>query len=166
MLKGSVAGCGKRSEPQHSSDSKLRNLGVHVIHPTYTGFSYFQEENLHPIIKKTFGGLSKPYYFRHFAFGLVFVALFVFMSLKSPNGIPINGAILFAVNAFLYPYSRFVYESVVGFIVGNNVIVLPAFVMLFVKLMTMLLCFMFAIFIAPIGLAYLYYHHTKHGRLG
>ncbi|MBZ0068942.1 MAG: hypothetical protein K8F26_09015 [Thiobacillus sp.] len=121
---------------------------------------------MHPVIEKTFGGLSKPYYFRHFAFGLIFVAFFIFMSLRSPNGIPLNGAILFALNAFLYPYSRFVYESVVGFFVGNNVFVLPAVMLLFAKLMTMLLCFMFAIFIAPVGLAYLYYHHTKQAKQG
>ncbi|MDD0910203.1 hypothetical protein LZ757_12080 (plasmid) [Xylella fastidiosa subsp. morus] len=116
---------------------------------------------MHPIIQKTFGGLSKPCYFRHFFFGLIFVAIFVFISLKNPNSFSISSAMLFAVNAFLYPYSRFVYEKVIGFIVGNNIFVLPAVVMLFAKLMTMMVCFMFAIFIAPIGLAFLYYYHTK-----
>jgi hypothetical protein len=33
--------------------------------------------------------------------------------------------------------------------------------MLFVKVITMALCWCFAIFIAPIGLGYLYYHHSK-----
>jgi hypothetical protein len=35
--------------------------------------------------------------------------------------------------------------------------------MMFVKLMTMTLCWSGAIFIAPVGLAYLYYHHSKNG---
>jgi hypothetical protein len=30
-----------------------------------------------------------------------------------------------------------------------------------VKIFTMVICWACAIFIAPIGLAYLYYHHTK-----
>lgn len=30
-----------------------------------------------------------------------------------------------------------------------------------IKLLIMSLCFSFAIFIAPVGLAYLYYHHSK-----
>jgi len=121
---------------------------------------------MHPIIEKTFGGLSKPYYFRHFAFGLIFVALFIFMSLQSPSGMPLHLAVILAVNAFLYPYSRFVYESIVGFIVGDNLFVFPVVVMLIAKLITMGFCFAFAIFIAPIGLAYLYYHHTKQANKG
>lgn len=63
---------------------------------------------MHPVIAKTFGGLSSQYYFRQFLFGLAFPALIYVMS-----GV------------------------------------------------TMLLCWAFAIFIAPIGLAYLYYHHSK-----
>lgn len=116
---------------------------------------------MHPVIAKTFGGLSKPYYFRHFVFGLIFVAFFVLISLESPNGTPSSGVVLVAISTFLYPYSRFVYESVVGFILGDNLFMLPIMLMLFAKLITMLLCFIFAIFIAPVGLAYLYYYHTK-----
>jgi len=116
---------------------------------------------VHHIIEKTFGGLSKPYYFRHFVFGLGLFALFIVMMLQSPNGIPIGTTVLLAVNVFLYPYSRFVYENVVSFIIGNNLFILPAFVMLVAKLMTMVFCFLLAIFIAPVGLAYLYWHHTK-----
>lgn len=121
---------------------------------------------MHPIIQRTFGGLSKGYYFRHFAFGLIFVALFVFLSSQSPDTRDLTGIILLTVNAILYPYSRFVYESIVGFIMGDNVFILPAILMLFAKLVTMLVCFMFALFIAPLGLAYLYYYHTKQEKQG
>jgi len=48
-----------------------------------------------------------------------------------------------------------------SFIMGRNVFFVNAILMLFVKLMTMLLCWALAIFIAPVGLAYLYYHHSK-----
>lgn len=33
--------------------------------------------------------------------------------------------------------------------------------MLFIKLFTMAMCWAFAIFIAPVGLAWLYWHHSK-----
>ncbi|WP_256857306.1 hypothetical protein [Xanthomonas axonopodis] len=68
---------------------------------------------------------------------------------------------LLAVNTLLYPYSRFVYESIVGYIMGGNVFFVNAILMLFVKLMTMAICWSFAIFIAPIGLLYLYVHHSQ-----
>jgi len=116
---------------------------------------------MHPVILKTFGGLSKQYYFRNFVFGLGLVAFFVFMLLKGAKGIPVNFSIMLAVNALLYPYSRFVYESVVGFIIGNNVFISSALFMLAVKLLMMVVCFFCAIFIAPVGLVYLYFYHTK-----
>ena len=116
---------------------------------------------MHPVLLKTFGGLSKQYYFRNFVFGLVLVAFFVFMLLKGANGIPVNFLIMLAMNALLYPYSRFVYESVVGFVIGNNVFISSALFMLAVKLFMMVVCFFCAIFIAPVGLVYLYFYHTK-----
>ena len=73
--------------------------------------------------------------------------------------------ILFVINTLLYPYSRFVYETVMGFLMGDNVFFGSAFVMMGVKFFTMLLCWMFAIFIAPVGFLYLYFHHTKQEKL-
>jgi len=116
---------------------------------------------MHPIIAKTFGGLSTQYYFRQFFFGALFFALMFFIMSKSPNPIQISLVIFMAISTFLYPYSRFVYESIVNFIMGENVFFVNAIFMLFTKLFTMLICWAFAIFIAPIGLAYLYYHHSK-----
>jgi len=115
---------------------------------------------MHSIIGNTFGGMSKSCYFRHFFFGLFFVGIIGYLDLQKENRSIIEAVILIA-NAFLYPYSRFVYESVVGFILGENIFILNAFVMLIGKLFTMIICFMFAIFIAPIGLIYLYYSNTK-----
>jgi len=116
---------------------------------------------MHPIIAKTFGGLSTQYYFRQFFFGALFFALIFFAMSKSPHPIQISLVILLAINTLLYPYSRFVYESVVGFIMGDNVFFVNAIFMIVMKIFTMMLCWSFAIFIAPIGLAYLYYHHSK-----
>ena len=72
--------------------------------------------------------------------------------------------LILIVNTLLYPYSRFVYEGIVRFIMGDNVFYVNAFLMLFVKYITMGLCFSFAIVIAPIGLAYLYFYHSKQER--
>lgn len=113
------------------------------------------------IIKKTFGGLSAQYYIRQLFFGSLFSALIFYMFVSSGKPIQFSMIALLAINTLLYPYSRFVYESVVGFIMGNNVFFVNAMLMMFVKLLTMALCWGFAIFVAPIGLAYLYYHHSK-----
>lgn len=116
---------------------------------------------MHPVIAKTFGGLSASYYIRQFIFGLAFPVFICLMTSKGPHPLNLPMLLMLVVNTLLYPYSRFVYESVMDFIMGRNVFLVNAILMLAVKLMTMLLCWSLAIFVAPIGLAYLYYHHSK-----
>jgi hypothetical protein len=118
---------------------------------------------MHPVIEKTFGGLSKAYYFRQLFFGMI-LALLICWVLSHGQGSTSSRLAIYLVllvNALLYPYSRFVYEGIVGFIMGDNVFFVNAFLMLIVKYMTMAFCFACAIFIAPIGLAYLYWHHSR-----
>jgi hypothetical protein len=116
---------------------------------------------MHPVIAKTFGGLSPQYYVRQFLFALIFPVCIYFITNRGAHSAPVDMIALLVVNTLLYPYSRFVYEGVMGFIVGQNVFWVNVFFMLFMKLVTMALCWSCAIFIAPIGLAYLYYHHSK-----
>jgi len=113
------------------------------------------------IIRKTFGGLSAQYYIRQLFFGSLFAALIVYVMLSGERPVQFGMIAFLVINTFLYPYSRFVYESVVGFIMGNNIFFVNAIFMIVMKVFTMMLCWSFAIFIAPIGLAYLYYHHSK-----
>lgn len=115
---------------------------------------------MHPVIAKTFGGLSKPYYFRQLFFGLLLFSGAIFM-LSRKHDVPLEMFLLTAINTLLYPYARFAYESVVGLIMGRNVFFVNALLMMFVKLTTMMFCWICAIFIAPVGLAYLYYHHSN-----
>lgn len=113
------------------------------------------------IIKKTFGGLSTQYYFRHLFFGLLISAFLIYIFISRSKPIEFEMVAFLVINTFLYPYSRFVYERVVGFIMGNNVFFVNIIFMFIVKFITMMLCWSNAVFIAPIGLAYLYYYHSK-----
>lgn len=114
-------------------------------------------------IQKTFGGLSLNYYVRQFLFALLISVFIGFISLKHPQTgeLNIHFLVFILINQFLYPYARFVYESIIDYILGNNVFFVNAILSLIVKLFTMLLCYCFAIFIAPIGLIYLYFYHSK-----
>lgn len=49
---------------------------------------------------------------------------------------------------------------------GRCVFILPLPFMMLLKVMGMTICWADAIFIAPIGLAWLYYHHTKQEKIG
>ena len=88
---------------------------------------------MHKIVSKTLGGLSPQYYFRHFIFVLLFAGFFAWTLTQSKNPIEV-GAIAFGViNTIFYPYSRFVYESIMDFIMGDNTFFLNALLMLVVK---------------------------------
>lgn len=119
---------------------------------------------MHPIIQKTFGGLSTQYYFRQFFFGLTLALFIFFMGTFDGNKMPEGMMFFIVINTFLYPYSRFAYERVIGFFMGENVFYVNAILMLFTKFLTMAICWSFAVFVAPFGLFYLYYHHSKAGR--
>lgn len=122
------------------------------------------KEKISSFLSKTFGGLDKSYYFRHLVFGIALSVLFIFLGSRPSQGLGIGFIFMIIINTLLYPYSRFVYESVMGFIMGNNVFYNYAIVMLLAKLFTMILCWVFSIFIAPIGLLYLFYYHTKNNQ--
>lgn len=116
---------------------------------------------MHPVLTKTFGGLSGSYYFRHFIFGLLIPLFLYSMTSQGGQQLHLLVVLMMAVNTLLYPYSRFVYESVVGFIMGENVFFVDAILLLGMKVVTMLFCWLGAILIAPVGLAYLYFHHSR-----
>lgn len=121
-------------------------------------------------LSKTLGGLSKTYYTRQFLFGLIFFIFIVGISYNGYNhtgkiSILVTNSILGLICLLLYPYSRFVYESIIEYILGDNVFFINAPLMLVTKLITMAICFIFSIFIAPIGLIYLYFYHSKQEKL-
>ncbi|WP_353402519.1 hypothetical protein [Duganella hordei] len=124
-------------------------------------FTKERENKLHPVIQKTFGGLKPSYYFRHLFFGILLMAFYCFMLSRGKEPTPLGIYLFFLVSTLLYPYSRFVYESIVGFIMGENIFFVNAIVMMMAKIFTMVMCWAAAIIIAPIGLLYLYIHHSK-----
>lgn len=121
------------------------------------------------LISKTFGGLNKAYYFRHLFFGLIIYIIFEVTMYHASVGVIdsrfIGVTLVLTLFLLLYPYSRFVYESIIDYIMGDNVFYVNAILLLFVKIMMMLFCFAFSWAIAPIGLIFLYFYHTKQEKL-
>lgn len=123
-----------------------------------------KENKMKEIFSKTFGGLTPSYYFRNLFFGVIIfvVVISIFSNSNDKNmTLGIGNLIFLILSTLLYPYSRFVYESIANFIMGNNTFLVNISFMMIVKFITIIVCWMMAIFIAPIGLAYLYYHHSK-----
>jgi hypothetical protein len=120
----------------------------------------FKEKFMHPVFHKTFGGLTRRYYLRHLFFASILLGIFLVADLTH-NAPSYDRLLYIFVSTFLYPYSRFVYEGVVNFLLGGNVFFGDAVLFLAVKAVSMLLCWFLAIVIAPIGLLYLYFYHSK-----
>lgn len=116
---------------------------------------------MHPVLRKSFGGLSQAYFLRELFFGLLMAAFVCWMASYSSIRAPMQMALFVMVSTVLYPYSRFVYQSIAGCIGGRNERCASAALVLGMKTMTMILCWAGAVVIAPIGLAYLYFHHSK-----
>ena len=117
---------------------------------------------MHPVLQKTFGGLTRQYYLRHLFFALLIAVFLCFISLFSRDIVsPLSMVLLIIINTPLYPYSRFVYESVVDFIMGNKVFALNALLMSLANIISIVMCWLLTIFTAPIGLLYLYFYHSK-----
>ncbi|UJS23526.1 hypothetical protein [Thiothrix winogradskyi] len=116
---------------------------------------------MHPVIKKTFGGLTRQYFLRQLFFGgLIGAAATAFVvSVGRIN--PLIPVLLIILATFLYPYSRFVYETIIDFILGKNIIFFNAVLYFSTKAVTMLLCWAFSWAIAPLGLVYLYFHNNR-----
>ena len=112
---------------------------------------------MHPIVARTFGGLSATMYCRHFLFGLVVSAFVYTMVGHDGRAVGWATALMLIANSLLYPYARFVYESVVDFILGRNVVVADGLFVLACKTVTIAACWVLAPLVAPIGLAYLYF---------
>ncbi|WP_060825641.1 hypothetical protein [Sulfurospirillum cavolei] len=112
-------------------------------------------------INKTFKGLNTAYYVRHFIFGIVIAIVFVSALSNGFKHFSFGFIFSAVLNTFLYPYARFVYESVVGYIFGNNVFFVNMILLLTLKIISMMICWTLAIFIAPLGLGYLYFYHSK-----
>lgn len=103
------------------------------------------------ITRKACNELPKEVYFRHLVFGsvLAIAQIALFTCLFSINW---GWSIWLIGNVFIYPYSRFVYESVFNFIIGDNLFFVNAVTLLVWKVITMYFCLGLAVFIAPIGL--------------
>ena len=128
--------------------------------------SNFSSVNMRKIFKYTFGGLDNKYYFRQMFFSLVMFSMFIAPLISSHfldefPAYKIEAIILDIINVILYPYSRFLYERIIGFLFDDNVLFIPVIVLLPVKLLTMFFCWGAAIIIAPISLVYLYFSNSR-----
>ena len=115
------------------------------------------------IIAKTFGGLTLTYYFRQFLFAFVLLIGVLYVVKQGGNNLAPSKICYLSICTALYPYSRFIYESVARFIFGAKTSFLTNPFFLLMKPINIIICWVYAVFIAPAGLLFLYCYHSKIG---
>lgn len=78
------------------------------------------------ILAKTFGGWIKPVTFANYSSEHCCCIFYHFHIEQSPTAklMPVSAMFYFDLNKLLYPYSKFVWDSVKDFLMGNTVITL------------------------------------------
>lgn len=116
------------------------------------------EASLYSKIKyQAFMGISRKYYFRQLFFAGIFTAIFLWwMITKSPK-FSLWWCPFYIITALIYPYSKFVYDTITDFLIGDNVIIYESGLFLIIKLVALTLCYGFAFLVAPIGLLMIYF---------
>ena len=118
-----------------------------------------------------FRGFTPQYCFRQLFLGVIIGSIYLYMMWSTINrdGVLSQAdihdftqmAIFAIISTLLYPYSRFAYEEVVGFLLGRNLFLINSIVYLIAKVMTMIICWALAIFIFPLGLVFIYYYQKQ-----
>lgn len=100
-----------------------------------------------------FGSVDRAYLIRGWVIGGIFFALLLMASGGSNTSL----TILYAINTVLFPFSKLVWDELKGFALGQTMLVLPALFLYIAKLFVNVLLWGFAIFIAPVGILWVWY---------
>lgn len=106
------------------------------------------------MIKKLLGTLDPSYLIRHYLFGIL---VFGFMIYSRQHHLDLREIIYLTASLVLYPFSMFVYDNIVAFLLGDNILIQAVIVKVIWVTIRTLFIFLFSIFIAPIGILYLLY---------
>ena len=113
------------------------------------------------LFDRTFAGLSREYLLRQYFLALLLGGSLMYLIATSNNVHKVSNLIIMSISTLLYPYSRYVYERIANFIVGENQFIVNPLWFFGVKIVTIIGCWALAIFIAPVGLIWLYFLNAK-----
>lgn len=115
-------------------------------------------------LKRALGGLNRGWMVRAWVIAAVFYGLMIFISLQGEKPLAERAAVMgyFGLCTLLFPLSKLVWDQLKGFVLGDSFLILPVIFLWPAKLVVNLFLFAFAVFVAPFGLAYLWFA-TKEG---
>ncbi|MEJ5902426.1 hypothetical protein [Ochrobactrum teleogrylli] len=109
-------------------------------------------------LRRIFGGLQPSYLIRSYLIGLIFFALMIGVALnaETKNGSPVGLIVFASLSTLLFPFAKLVWDELRDLAFGNNVIFMNAMMLIMLKWLVNGFLWAFAIFVAPIGILYLW----------
>lgn len=110
------------------------------------------------IRSRIFGALRPAYMIRAYVIGF---ALFAFMAWVRSHG-PSDASNYLLIGYFLvcsliFPFAKFVWDEVMALLMGRNFFIMPAIFLIPLKVLVNGLLWTMAIFVAPLGILYLWF---------
>lgn len=109
--------------------------------------------------KRIFGALSGSHLVRSYLLGLMFLAAFCWLFFKTER--PMSETVLtvayFGLCTLVFPFAKLVWDELKLLVLGESIILMPALILYPLKLMVNAILWVFALFVAPFGLAYIWW---------
>lgn len=114
-------------------------------------------------LKIAFGGLSHKYYTRQaiIGAGIAIILTWISMPRSQPSLAHVSFILSMLINTIFYPYAHLVYEKGKAFFAGDTEPFGNDLLGYLLRITLILMCFMFATLLGPLGLLYIYYVRTQ-----
>ena len=111
-------------------------------------------------IKRIFGSVQPRYLIRAYVLSAAFMAFMTWMMLSLDGAKPMHDRAatlaVFGVGALLFPFSKLVWDEIKRVMMGETVFFMNAIILMVLKVLVNFFLWSFSIFIAPLGIAYLW----------
>lgn len=115
-------------------------------------------------ISRTFGALRPTYVIRAYVIGAIFFACILWLHLQTPDTHSTTDKVVMLAYLFactlLFPFAKLVWDELRNVALGSNFFLMNAAILIFLKLVVNMMLWFFAVFVAPLGILYLWYRSS------
>lgn len=111
-------------------------------------------------LTRLFGAIDRTFLARSYVISFAILGLCITMTFQadgglSPSSLPFYGFMV--LNAALFPFAKLVWNELRDFLMGANFVIANAFLVFGLKMLINMMLWVFAVFVAPLGVAYLWF---------
>lgn len=117
-------------------------------------------ESVTQFIRKIFSGVDTAYLIKSYFVSFVFLAVCLWAMNGQEAGLYMYTYVF--VSFLLFPFSSILWDDLINTIMDGNTFILPIYFFVVWKIIKVTILYGFAVFIAPIGLIYVYVSNGFH----